>query len=92
MVNIQDFLQVFQGSGIGTMEDNLTRADSLSYITNGSRGDLELRGKRLLPQTLDTYSTASLKFVKDVPVHQIDSQKYRRLMTTTFQHNTAACM
>ena len=42
-VNIQDFLQVFQGSGIGKMEDNLTSADSLSYTTNGSRVDLENR-------------------------------------------------
>ena len=42
-VNIQDFLQVFQGSGIGKMEDNLTSADPLSYTTNGSRVDLENR-------------------------------------------------
>ena len=42
MVNIQDFLQVFQGSGIGKMEDNLTSADPLSYTTNGSRVDLEI--------------------------------------------------
>ena len=34
MVNIQDILQVFQGSGIGNMEDNLTSADPLSYTTN----------------------------------------------------------
>ena len=33
MVNIQDFLQVFQGSGIGKMEDNITSADPLSYTT-----------------------------------------------------------
>ena len=39
-VNIEDFLQVFQGSGIGKMEDDLTSADPLSYTTNGSRGDL----------------------------------------------------
>ena len=39
-VNIQDFLQVFQGSGIGKMEDNLTSPDLLSYTTNGSRVDL----------------------------------------------------
>ena len=39
-VNIQDFLQVFQGSGIGKMEDNLTSADPLSYTTNGSGIDL----------------------------------------------------
>ena len=32
----QDFLQVFPGSGIGKMEDNLTSADPLSYTTNGS--------------------------------------------------------
>ena len=31
------------------MEDNLTSADPLSYTTNRSRVDLELRGKRLLP-------------------------------------------
>ena len=42
-VNIQDFLQVFQGSGIGKMEDNLTSADPLSYTTNGSQVDLEHR-------------------------------------------------
>ena len=38
------FLQVFQGSGIGKMEDNLTSADPLSYTTNGSRGDLQILG------------------------------------------------
>ena len=38
--NKQDFLQVFQGSGIGKMEDNLTSADSLSYTTNGFGVDL----------------------------------------------------
>ena len=43
-VNIQDFLQVFQGSGIGKTEDNLTSADPLSYTTNGSRGDLQILG------------------------------------------------
>ena len=48
-VNIQDFLQVFQGSGIEKMEDNLTSADPLSYTTNGSQGELELRGRHLLP-------------------------------------------
>ena len=32
-VNIQDFLQVFQGSGIGKIEDNLMSADPLSYTT-----------------------------------------------------------
>ena len=37
MVNIQDLLQVFQESGIGKMEDNLTSADPLSYSTNRSR-------------------------------------------------------
>ena len=31
-VNKQDFLQVFQGSGIGKIEDNLTSANPLSYI------------------------------------------------------------
>ena len=36
-VNIQDFLQVFQGSRIGKMEDNFTSAD-LSYTTNGQNG------------------------------------------------------
>ena len=36
-VNKQDFFQVFQGSGIGKMEVNLTSADPLSYTTNGSR-------------------------------------------------------
>ena len=35
-VNKQDFLQVFQGSGIGKMGDQLTSADPLSYTTNGS--------------------------------------------------------
>ena len=30
----QDFLQLFQGSGIDKMEDNLTSADPLSYTTN----------------------------------------------------------
>ena len=49
-VNKQDFLKVFQGSGIGKIEDNLMIADPPS---NGSRGDLELRGKRLLPLTLE---------------------------------------
>ena len=44
LVNIQDFSQVFQGSGIGKMEDNLTSADPLSYTTNGSRGDLQILG------------------------------------------------
>ena len=40
-VNKQDFLQVFQGSGIEKIEDNLTRADPLSYTTtNGTRVDL----------------------------------------------------
>ena len=34
MVNKQDFLQVFQGSGIGKIEDNLTSADPLSYTKN----------------------------------------------------------
>ena len=37
---VKDFLQVFQGSGIGKMEDNSTSADLLSYTTNGSRGGL----------------------------------------------------
>ena len=36
-VNIQDLLQVFEGSGIGKM-DNLTSADPLSYTTNRSQG------------------------------------------------------
>ena len=36
----KDFFQVFQGSGIGKIEDNLTSADPLSYATNRSRGDL----------------------------------------------------
>ena len=31
-VNIQDFLQVFQGSEIGKMEDNLTSADPLIQL------------------------------------------------------------
>ena len=44
MVNKQDFLQVFQGSGIGKREDNLTSAVPLSYATNGSRGDLQILG------------------------------------------------
>ena len=38
-VNKQNFLQVFQGNGIGNMEDNLTSADPLSYATIGSRVD-----------------------------------------------------
>ena len=29
-------IQVFQGSGIGKMEDNMKSADPLSYTTNGS--------------------------------------------------------
>ena len=33
LVNKQDFLQVFQGSGIGKLEDSLTSADPLSYTT-----------------------------------------------------------
>ena len=41
------------------MEDNLTSADPLSYTTNGSRGDLERRGKRLLPVTLHSQTTVS---------------------------------
>ena len=32
-VNKHDFLQVFQVSGIGKIEDNLTSADPLSYTT-----------------------------------------------------------
>ena len=32
-VNKQDFLQVFQGSGIGKIEDNIRSADPLSYTT-----------------------------------------------------------
>ena len=39
-VNKQDFFQVFQGSGIATMEDNLASSRPLSY-TNGSRVDLD---------------------------------------------------
>ena len=39
-VNIQDFLHVFQGSGIGKMEDNLKSVDPLSYTTNGPLVDL----------------------------------------------------
>ena len=39
MVNKRDFLQVFQGSGIGKIEDYLTSADLLSYATNGSEVD-----------------------------------------------------
>ena len=38
-VNKQDFFQVFQSSGIGKMEDNLTSADPLSFTTNGARVD-----------------------------------------------------
>ena len=38
-VNKQDFLQVFQGSGIEKMEDN-SKAYPPSYSTNGSRVDL----------------------------------------------------
>ena len=33
MVNKQDFLQVFQGSGIGKMEDNLTSAMSVDQLS-----------------------------------------------------------
>ena len=53
--NKQDFLQVFQGSGIGEIEDNLTSADPPSYTTNESipRRPGEL-GQRLLPLTLVT--------------------------------------
>ena len=36
------------------MEDNLTSADPLSYTTNGSRGDLKIQGKRLLPSNVRT--------------------------------------
>ena len=36
------------------MEDNSTSADPLSYTTNGSRVDLELRGNRLLPLNVRT--------------------------------------
>ena len=40
MVNkVNKTLQVFKGSGIGKMEDNLTSADPLSYSTNGSEVD-----------------------------------------------------
>ena len=35
------------------MEDNLTNVDPLSYTTDGSQVDLELRGKRLLPLTIE---------------------------------------
>ena len=38
-VDKQDFLQVFQGSGIGKIEDNLMSADPLSYATHGSQVD-----------------------------------------------------
>ena len=31
MLNVQDFLEIFQGSGIEMMEDNPTSADPLSY-------------------------------------------------------------
>ena len=37
-VNIQDFLQVFQGSGIGKMEDNIT-------VMNAENDSLKLVGK-----------------------------------------------
>ena len=33
-VNKQDFLQVFQGSGLGKIEDNLTSADPLTILYN----------------------------------------------------------
>ena len=44
---MQDFLQVFQGCGIGKMEDNLTSADPPSYTANGSRIDQGARSERL---------------------------------------------
>ena len=52
---MQDLFQVFQGSGIGKMEDNLTSADPLSYYTtNGSRVDLvrQVSKKTLLQLTI----------------------------------------
>ena len=33
-INKQDFLQVFQGNGIGKMEDNLTSAVSPAILYN----------------------------------------------------------
>ena len=39
-VNKQDFFQVFQGSGIGKMEDNLTSANPFFLYNNGSLVDL----------------------------------------------------
>ena len=51
------FLNVFQGSGIGKMEDNLTSIDPLSYTTNGFRVVLENWVSCLL--TLDSHPTAS---------------------------------
>ena len=56
-VNKQDFLQVFQSSGIGKIEDNITSADQPSYTTTimiqGRPGKLS---ERLLTKT---HSTAS---------------------------------
>ena len=51
-VNIQDFLQVFQGSGIGKIEDNLTSADLLSYTTT-------IKFCRRLVQTGDRFLVSS---------------------------------
>ena len=39
-VNKNDFLQIFQVSGIEKMADNSTSVEPLSYTTNGSRVDL----------------------------------------------------
>ena len=61
-VNDQDFLQVFQGSGMGKIEDNLTSADPLSYTTTImipgrpgklkgqiSRGNFQIVSQKFLP-------------------------------------------
>ena len=71
-VNIQDFLQVFQVSGIGKMEDNLTSADPLSYTTNGSRGDLQILGYAIRGR----HHSFKISFVFFILVWYTDTTKF----------------
>ena len=48
LVNKQDFLQVFQGSEIEKIEDNLTSVDPLSYTTTMIPGRPGKLSERLL--------------------------------------------
>ena len=57
-VNKQDFLQVFQGNGIGKIEYNLTSADPLSYTTTIM---IPVRPGKLSQRLLTCKSQASYK-------------------------------